>query len=94
MAKEIPQDQLWAIVLSDGLTFTTLPLIMLFSIGAVIMRGAGCVINDLWDRDLDKQVERTQSRPLASGQVSVKQTLFFLSVLLAFQSNPRLISLF
>ena len=47
------------------------------------MRGAGCVINDLWDRDLDKQVERTQSRPIASGQVSVKQTLVFLAGLLA-----------
>ena len=43
----------------------------LFTIGAMAMRGAGCIINDLWDRDIDAQVERTRSRPLASGQISV-----------------------
>ena len=48
------------------------------------MRGAGCVINDLWDRDLDAQVERTRGRPLASGAVGVRQALIFLAVLLLF----------
>ena len=46
------------------------------------MRGAGCVVNDLWDRDLDRSVERTKNRPLASGQVSVPQALVFTAFLL------------
>ena len=50
----------------------------LFLIGAILMRGAGCVVNDIWDRNLDKQVERTQDRPLASGQVNLRQALLFL----------------
>lgn len=56
-------------------------LMIYFFIGAVLMRGAGCIINDIWDRDLDKQVERTANRPLASGQVNLFQAcvlLFFL----------------
>ncbi|CAN3374055.1 4-hydroxybenzoate polyprenyltransferase, mitochondrial [Diutina rugosa] len=47
--------------------------ITLFSIGALIMRGAGCTINDIWDRELDNQVSRTLERPIASGRVSVPQ---------------------
>ena len=45
------------------------------------MRGAGCIINDLWDRDIDAQVERTRSRPLASGQISVTAAVLFLGCL-------------
>lgn len=44
------------------------------------MRGAGCTINDLWDKDFDKHVERTKSRPLASGALSTKQALAFLGL--------------
>lgn len=54
----------------------------LFGIGAIIMRGAGCVINDLWDKNLDAQVERTKNRPLASGVITFKQGLLFLCALL------------
>ena len=57
-------------------------LTFLFGLGAVVMRGAGCVVNDLWDRDLDRQVERTAARPLASGAVSARQALVFLAGLL------------
>jgi 4-hydroxybenzoate polyprenyltransferase len=57
-------------------------LFFLFGMGAIIMRGAGCVINDLWDRDIDKQVERTRSRPLASGAITPQRALFFLMGLL------------
>ncbi len=57
-------------------------LMTLFLIGAVAMRGAGCVVNDLWDRHIDKLVERTRGRPLASGMVSVKQGFAFLGGLL------------
>jgi len=53
-----------------------------FLIGAIVMRGAGCVVNDLWDRDLDKMVERTRERPLASGAVSMRQAFIFLLLLL------------
>lgn len=58
-----------------------LRLTLLFALGAVVTRGAGCVVNDLWDRDLDRRVERTRGRPLASGAVTPKQALVFLAAL-------------
>ncbi len=74
---------LWGVALADT-GFPNPWLGLLFAIGAVTMRGAGCVINDLWDQRLDREVDRTRGRPLASGQVSTKQALIFLSCLLAF----------
>jgi 4-hydroxybenzoate polyprenyltransferase len=53
--------------------------LILFFIGAFAMRGAGCTWNDIVDRDLDRSVERTRSRPIPSGQVSVSQALIFLA---------------
>ena len=53
-------------------------LLVLFFIGAFAMRGAGCTWNDIVDRDLDKRVERTRSRPIPSGQVSVRAAAAFL----------------
>ncbi|MBN8969197.1 MAG: 4-hydroxybenzoate octaprenyltransferase [Rhizobiales bacterium] len=55
-------------------------LIALFAIGAFVMRGAGCTWNDITDRDLDAKVERTRSRPIPAGQVSVRQAFAFLVV--------------
>ncbi|KAK4058785.1 Para-hydroxybenzoate--polyprenyltransferase, mitochondrial precursor (PHB:polyprenyltransferase) [Microbotryomycetes sp. JL221] len=55
----------------------------LFGTGALVMRGAGCTINDLWDRDIDKKVERTKSRPLASGEITPFKALTFLGVQLS-----------
>src|SRR5215831_4999736 len=52
--------------------------LVLFFIGAFAMRGAGCTWNDIVDRDLDRRVERTRSRPIPSGQVSVAQAAVFL----------------
>ena len=52
--------------------------LILFFIGAFVMRGAGCTWNDIVDRDLDGSVERTRSRPIPSGQVSVAQAALFL----------------
>jgi 4-hydroxybenzoate polyprenyltransferase len=52
----------------------------LFFVGAFVMRGAGCTWNDITDRNLDGKVERTRSRPLPSGQVSVMQAAVFLVV--------------
>src|ERR671912_1755089 len=53
---------------------------LLFLIGAVAMRGAGCTYNDIVDRDLDTRVERTRDRPLPSGQVTLKGALAFLGL--------------
>ncbi len=55
---------------------------VLFLAGAIVMRGAGCVINDIFDRKIDAQVERTRSRPLPSGRVGLNSALAFLAVLL------------
>jgi 4-hydroxybenzoate polyprenyltransferase len=56
---------------------------LLFFAGAVVMRGAGCVINDIIDRDIDRRVARTALRPIASGQIGIPAALVFLAVLLA-----------
>ncbi len=48
------------------------------------MRGAGCIINDIWDRKIDAEVARTKTRPLASGEISVKHAIIFISILLCF----------
>ncbi|MFM8617047.1 MAG: UbiA family prenyltransferase, partial [Alphaproteobacteria bacterium] len=58
-------------------------LTALFGLGAVLMRGAGCVVNDLWDRDLDRQVERTAGRPLASGALRARHAVVFLALVLS-----------
>ena len=52
--------------------------LVLFFVGAFAMRGAGCTWNDIVDRDIDAKVERTRSRPIPSGQVSVVQAAAFL----------------
>ncbi|XP_075785622.1 4-hydroxybenzoate polyprenyltransferase, mitochondrial [Pelodiscus sinensis] len=53
-------------------------MLSLFGIGAVLMRGAGCTINDMWDQDYDKKVLRTASRPIAVGDISTFQSFIFL----------------
>ncbi len=71
----------WAIALGAPSVAEGLRLALLFGIGAVATRGAGCVVNDLWDRDIDRRVERTRGRPLASGAVTPRQALVFLMAL-------------
>ncbi len=56
--------------LSGGSAAHAIGLIGMFGAGALVMRGAGCTINDLWDRDFDRRVARTADRPLASGAVT------------------------
>lgn len=58
-------------------------LLLLFAIGAVAMRGAGCTLNDIADRDYDGKVARTRLRPLPSGRVTVSQAVTFMLVQLA-----------
>jgi 4-hydroxybenzoate polyprenyltransferase len=73
---------LWGILLSGPAPRTAVRLIALFAVGSVVMRAAGCVVNDLWDRDIDRRVARTAARPLASGVLRPLQALAFLGVLL------------
>jgi 4-hydroxybenzoate polyprenyltransferase len=73
---------LWGIVLARPAPLAALRLIVLFAIGSVVMRAAGCTVNDLWDRDIDRLVARTAGRPLASGALRARQALVFLIVLL------------
>jgi 4-hydroxybenzoate polyprenyltransferase len=73
----------WSAALAAGVVHDTgqLPwIIALFFVGAFVMRGAGCTWNDITDRDLDALVERTRSRPIPAGQVSVPQAVAFLVV--------------
>ncbi|KAG1056597.1 hypothetical protein G6F43_001516 [Rhizopus delemar] len=58
-------------------------MIALFGTGALTMRGAGCTINDLWDRDIDGKVERTKIRPIAAGLITPKQAVGFLGLQLS-----------
>ena len=74
---------LWSILLARPAPVEALRLILLFGVGAVAMRGAGCVVNDMWDRDMDRQVTRTAGRPLASGALHMRQAAVFLAVMLA-----------
>jgi 4-hydroxybenzoate polyprenyltransferase len=74
---------LWSILLARAPWGESLWLVALFLAGAFLMRGAGCVVNDMWDRDLDRQVTRTAGRPLASGAVRMRHAALFLGLLLA-----------
>ncbi|HTW68468.1 MAG TPA: 4-hydroxybenzoate octaprenyltransferase [Acetobacteraceae bacterium] len=74
---------LWGILLAGPPPAEAIRLIVLFGAGSLVMRAAGCVVNDLWDRDIDRRVARTAGRPLASGALHPWQALVFLAVLLA-----------
>ncbi len=71
----------WAIALATP-GWPSLWLMALFGIGALVMRGAGCVVNDLADRKFDAQVARTATRPIASGAITIPAALIFLVALL------------
>ncbi len=72
---------LWSLALAGPGWQQGLWYAALFAAGAVIMRGAGCVINDIADRKFDARVERTRNRPLAAGHVSVTRALVWLAML-------------
>jgi len=57
--------------------------LFLFFLGSILMRSAGCIVNDIVDRDIDKKVQRTKNRPLACGLISVKLALAYVAVLCA-----------
>ena len=71
----------WSVALaarSLGEAYPDPRLLLLFAVGALVMRAAGCTYNDLIDRDIDAQVARTRARPLPSGQVSVRNAIVFM----------------
>ena len=74
---------LWSILLARATWGKSAWLIALFGAGSVLMRAAGCVINDMWDRDMDRRVTRTAGRPLASGALGMREAALFLAALLA-----------
>jgi len=88
----------WALWLAaKGIPDTS--LLIIFTIGVVVMRAAGCVINDIADRNIDKRVARTQHRPLGTGQLSLSQAkttfivLIVIALFLVLLTNPLTIYL-
>jgi len=72
----------WSIALAAN-PLPDVKIMTLFGIGSVIMRSAGCVINDMWDSEYDKKVTRTLTRPIAANEITHKQALGFLAGLLS-----------
>ncbi len=71
----------WGLALASS-TFPPPFLLALFALGAVLMRSAGCVYNDIVDQDFDRQVKRTASRPLAAREIKLQEAVVFLVILL------------
>jgi 4-hydroxybenzoate polyprenyltransferase len=84
---------LWAVFLAAGGT-PPFPLVGVIILGSLATSAAGCVVNDLWDRNIDPQVERTRHRPLASRALSIRVGIaialvaFVCAAVLAFYLNP------
>ena len=71
---------LWGLTLVydfNGEIFTYFKYLTLFFLGSIIMRSAGCIVNDIADKEFDKKVQRTKNRPVASGKISVKLAWFY-----------------
>ena len=60
---------------------TFLYYLILFFLGSVLMRSAGCIFNDIVDKDFDKKVQRTKKRPIASGKISIKKSIIYILIL-------------
>ena len=75
---------LWGLTLGyffNNETIIYLKYIALFFLGSILMRSAGCIFNDIVDRDFDKKVERTKNRPIASGKISVFESFIYVVIL-------------
>ena len=72
---------LWGLFSAEN-HFPNLKIILIFILGVIIMRTAGCIFNDIADRDFDGQVERTATRPIATGAIRVKHATFVAIILL------------
>lgn len=76
----------WSVTLAEvsiGHPYPDVTMLLMFAIGAIVMRGAGCAYNDYVDRDYDARVARTASRPIPSGQVTPEAALIFIGALLS-----------
>ncbi len=74
---------LWSLILATGdLKYFSVGLLIIFVLGALIMRAAGCIINDFIDRKIDAKVERTKNRPLANNTIKPISALILLALLL------------
>ena len=67
--------------LSNDNTNLFINYLFFFFLGSVLMRSAGCIFNDIVDKDLDKKVKRTRARPIAAGKISVINSFFYVIVL-------------
>ena len=77
----------WGLTLAyyfDGEKILYFKYLILFFLGSVLMRSAGCIFNDIVDKDLDKKVERTKKRPIASGKISVLNSFIYVILLCFF----------
>ena len=78
---------LWGLTIAydfNGSLLIFCKYLIFFLAGAILMRSAGCIINDISDRNFDKKVERTKSRPIASGEISIKLAFLYASILCLF----------
>ncbi len=71
---------LWSLILASSGIFHLL-WVPVFIVGAIVMRSAGCIINDIIDIHLDKKIKRTKLRPLANGDLTIRQAIIFCSIL-------------
>ena len=72
----------WVLPLTNLDLINCIKLMLIFLIGSIVMRAAGCTINDMWDKDIDKKISRTKTRPLASGEISILHATYFLITML------------
>ena len=75
---------IWGLTLAyyfNNETDLYLKYILLFFLGSVFMRSAGCIFNDIIDKDFDKKVERTKSRPIAAGKISILESFIYVVAL-------------
>lgn len=79
----------WGLALASSAWYPSPTLMLGCYVSASMIRGAGCVVNDWWDRDYDRQVERCKTRPIASGEVNTSQAAIFF----ALNSSPLLMGL-
>ena len=77
---------LWGLTIAYNFSISIqffIKYVLLFFLGAVLMRSAGCIVNDIVDKNFDSKVERTKNRPIASGEISIKLGLFYVLILCA-----------
>ena len=72
----------WVLPLTSLDLLNCVKLMFIFLVGSIVMRAAGCTINDMWDKDIDKKISRTKNRPLANGEISNLKALYFLMTML------------